>query len=62
MKVVVGPGLVEGSRETATAVAPFRHWSLITRRGGTKWENCGSETFCAPPLQDRVKLVVPPPF
>ena len=35
-------------------------WSLITWRGGaTKWENHGSETFCAPP-QDRVKLFTPP--
>ena len=25
-------------------------WSLITGRGGAmKWENHGSETFCAPP-------------
>ena len=30
--------------------------------GATKWENCGSETFCAPPPQDMVKLVVPPTF
>ena len=37
-----------------------RDWSLITGRGGaTKWENRGSETFCAPP-QDRVKLFTPP--
>ena len=27
--------------------------------GATKWENRGSETFCAPP-QDRVKLFAPP--
>ena len=28
----------------------LRDWSLITGRGGaTKWENRGSETFCAPP-------------
>ena len=25
-----------------------RDWSLIT--GATKWENRGSETFCAPPF------------
>ena len=36
-----------------------RDWSLITGRGALKWENSGSQTFCAPP-QDRVKLVVPP--
>ena len=29
--------------------------------GATKWENHGSETFCAPHPQDRVKLVMPPP-
>ena len=33
--------------------------------GATKWEYCGSETFCAapppPPPQVRVKLVTPPP-
>ena len=29
--------------------------------GATKWENHGSETFCAPP-QDSVKLSTPPPF
>ena len=29
--------------------------------GATKWENCGSETFCPPPPpQDRVKLFAPP--
>ena len=40
--------------------ATVRDWSLIMGRGGaTKWENRGSETFCAPP-QDRVKLFVPP--
>ena len=34
-----------------------RNWSLIMGRGGaTKWENRGSETFCAPPPHDRVKL------
>ena len=27
--------------------------------GATKWENRGSETFCAPP-QDKVKLFAPP--
>ena len=38
-----------------------REWSLIIGGGGvaTKWENCGSETFCASP-QDRVKLFAPP--
>ena len=30
------------------------------RGGATKWENRGSETFCAPPPQDRVKLFTPP--
>ena len=42
-----------------------RDWSLITRRGGgaTKLENCGSETFCAPPPQDRVNtFCAPHPF
>ena len=40
----------------------LRDWSLITGRGvATKWENHGSETFCAPP-QDRVKLFAPSPF
>ena len=39
----------------------LRDWSLITGRGGaTKWENCGCETFWAPPPQDRVKLYAPP--
>ena len=39
----------------------FRDWSLIMGRGGaTKWENRGSETFCAPPPQDRVKLFATP--
>ena len=32
----------------------LRDWSLIIGRGATKWENHGSETFCAPPPQDRV--------
>ena len=36
-----------------------RDWILITGRGDTKWENCGSETFCAPP-QDRIKLFASP--
>ena len=27
----------------------IRHWSLITGRGATKWENRRSETFCPPP-------------
>ena len=41
---------------------PLRDWSLITgRRGATKWENCGPETFAPPPpSQDRVKLFAPP--
>ena len=30
--------------------------------GTTKWENCGSESFCAPPPQDRVKLFAPTPL
>ena len=41
----------------------FRGKGLVINHGegggATKWENRGSETFCAPP-QDRVKLVVPP--
>ena len=38
-----------------------RDWSFITGRvGATKWENRGSETFYAPPPQDRVKLFAPP--
>ena len=44
-------------------VGALRDWSLITGRGGgggaTKWENRGSETFCAAP-QDRVKLFAAP--
>ena len=51
------------TRQTHRAVGRFslvRDWSLITGRGGaTKWENRGSETFCAPPPQDRVKLFAP---
>ena len=40
----------------------LRDWSLIRGRGGaTKRENRRSETFCAPPPQDRVKLCAPPP-
>ena len=39
-----------------------RDWSLVTGRGGaTYWENTRSETICAPPPQDRVKLFAPPP-
>ena len=36
----------------------FRDWSLITGRegGATKWEKCGSQTFCVPP-----RLFAPPP-
>ena len=46
----------------STTFCLLRDWSLITGRGGaTKWENRGSETFCAPP-QDSVKLSAPPPF
>ena len=30
--------------------------------GATKWENRGSNTFCARTPQDRIKLVAPPPF
>ena len=41
-----------------------RDRSLITgRRGATKWENRGSESFCITPLQDRVNFNAPhPPF
>ena len=51
------------NRRSLVTVMPntLRDWSLITGRGATKWENCGSKTFCAPPPpQNRVKLCVPP--
>ena len=41
---------------------PKLHKGLVINYGeggATKWENRGSETFCAPP-QDRVKLFAPP--
>ena len=39
----------------------IRDWSLFRWRGAIKWENRGSETFCAP-SQDRGKLFAPPPL
>ena len=51
---------IEGQCSLADSV---RDRSLITGRGGgvaTKWENRGSETFCAPTPEDRVKLLAPP--
>ena len=55
MKLIIKPKQFKGF------VCSLRDWSLITEGGGgaTKWENRGSETFCAPP-QDRVKLFAPP--
>ena len=39
----------------------LRDWSLITGRGGaTKWENRGSETFCAPPSRQGKTFHAPP--
>ena len=39
----------------------IRDWSLITGRGGaTKWENRGSETFCAPPSRQGKTFRAPP--
>ena len=60
-----GSGDITKHRYSVSLVV--RDWSLIMRRGATKWENCGSETFYAPPPppppQDRVKRFVPqPPF
>ena len=38
----------------------IRDWSLITGRGGaTKQENCGSETFCAPPSRQGKTFCAP---
>ena len=37
----------------------LRDWSLITG-GATKWENCGSETFCAPPSRQGSTFRAPP--
>ena len=59
--------LLNTDDSSRTKMTPaFRDWSLITGGGGggggaTKWENRGSETFCAPP-QDRVNLLSPPPY
>ena len=40
----------------------LRDWSLITGRGATKWENRGSETFCAPPPSRQGKTFHIPPL
>ena len=46
---------------TFTVQQYFKGLVINYREGATKWENCGSETFCAtPPPQDRVKLFAPP--
>ena len=46
---------IEGPRKVLV-----RDWSLITGRGGQKWENRGSETFCAPPSRQGSTFCAPP--
>ena len=56
------PGGWGGDHSGTESVRVVRDRSLITGRvGGTKWENSGSN-IVALPLQDRVKLLVPPPL
>ena len=52
---------MEGRHGTIKGV--FRDRSLIMGRGGgaTKWENRGSETFCAPPSRQGKTCYDPPP-
>ena len=56
-----GGGMVTGGSGIGELLMDFRDWSLITGRGWLQnGEIFGSETFCAPPPQARVKLFAPP--
>ena len=50
--------LVRPVPPTPAGKGPVINWG---EGEATKWGNRGSDTFCAPSSQDRVKLVTPPP-